>query len=1025
MQGKGIIKFFLVAIALVCLLQYVFYLPTNKIERAAEEYAKKVAASAPAGSKDQIQKEARIAYLDSMSSETVFRIPGIKSYSYDELKRQQLALGLDLKGGMSTVLQVDLKDFLLSMSNQSKDATFLDALNKTEKRVVTEQIGFVKAFGEEWAKVAKGKTLASIFSKSPSLKNELKSGSSDAQVLRVLQDKASQTVDLTFKRLKDRIDKFGVTQPNVSLDASRDMIVVELPGVDNPERARKFLQASAKLEFYDVYRASDPGVLEGFASADKTLKALKGDSSAVNTPTTKKDTIWDKKTDSLGVVIDSTMRIVDVPNTNITADAGPLFKIFTPNSATQQGIAFPLAVMGVADKNKKNLVDEYLSLPQVKALFPADISFKWSSKPTKDPETFKYTNKYELYAIKVPRTGKAPLEGDRVTDASETQDQMSHQVAVSLRMDNEGAKKWGEMTTKAAADQNREIAIVLDGEVVSAPRVNNAITSGDSQITGDFTVQEGKDLANILQIGKLPAGTRIVQETLVGPSLGQENINKSVIAIIIGLCFIVVFMISYFATAGIIAVCSLLVNMFFIFGVLASKGTVLTLPGIAGILLTMGIAVDVSVIIFERVKEELKQGHSLVNAISEGFKHSYSAIIDANIITLITNIILAYFGLGPVKGFAVVMIIGVLSSLFTAVLVGRMITDWWAGKGKDIKFSTAFSERIFHGANVNWMGMRKIAYGVSITLSIIGLVSMFTRGFELGVDLKGGYSANVSFAEGNKVDEETFRAQLKSELGGEPIVKAVDVRNTYNITTSYKIDDPNPEINNEVIAKIHKSVESVTKQQIPLDEFKKADSKGTHIASFSKVGPTVADDIKSSSITAALIALIAIFIYIFIRFNKWQYSLGAIAALVHDTLVVLGVFSLFHGFVWFSMEVDQAFIAAILTVIGYSMNDTVIIFDRIREFSGKYLSQSKSEVINASINSTLGRTIITSFITFMVMTIMFLFGGSSIKGFTFAIMIGIVIGTLSSIFIAGSVVHDLVGDIRPKTVTGKAGEKKA
>ena len=1023
MQGKGIIKFFLIAIALVCLLQYVFYLPTTRVENAAEEQAAKVAANAPAESKDQIFKEARIAYLDSMSSETIFKIPGIKSYSYDDLKRQQLALGLDLKGGMSTVLQVDLKDFLLSMSNQSKDATFLDALNKTEKRLVTEQISFVTAFGQEWSKVANGKTLASIFSKSPTLKNDLKANSSDSQVLNVLQDKAKQTVDLTFKRLKDRIDKFGVTQPNVSLDANRDMIVVELPGVDNPERARRFLQASAKLEFYDVYRASDAGVLEGFANADKTLKAMKGDSTAMNEPTTKKDTIWDKKTDSLGVVIDSSMRIVDVPNSNISSTSGPLFKIFTPNSASGQSIAFPLSVMGVADKNKKNLVDEYLALPEIKALFPNDISFKWASKPTKDPETFKYTSKYELYAIKVPRSGKAPLEGDRVVDAKETQDQMSNQVAVSIRMDQEGAKRWGEMTTKAAADQNREIAIVLDGEVVSAPRVNNAITSGDSQITGDFTVQEGKDLANILQIGKLPAGTRIVQESLVGPSLGEENINKSMVAIGIGLLFIVLFMISYFSTAGVIAVLTLLVNMFFIFGVLASKGTVLTLPGIAGILLTMGIAVDVSVIIFERVKEELKLGLPLKNAISEGFKHSYSAIIDANIITLFTNIILAYFGLGPVKGFAVVMIVGVLSSLLTAVLVGRLITDWWTGKGKELKFSTSFSEKVFHGANINWMGLRKKAYGFSIVLSVICLISIFTRGFELGVDLKGGYSANVSFTDADKVDAEAFRVELKKELGGEPIVKAVDVKNTYNITTSYKIDDPNPEVSNEVMTKIHKSVEAATKQKVDFNEFKKPDSKGDHVASFSKVGPTVADDIKESSIKAAIIALLAIFIYIFIRFNRWQYSLGAIIALAHDTLVVLGVFSLLHGFVWFSMEVDQAFIAAILTVIGYSMNDTVIIFDRIREFSGKYLSQSKSEVINASINSTLGRTIITSFITFMVMTIMFVFGGASIKGFTFGIMVGIAIGTFSSVFIAGAVVHDLVPDIRPKTVVGEAKAK--
>lgn len=1024
MQGKGIIKFFLISIALVCLLQYIFYIPTNKVEREAESFAVKMAATAPDSIKDQVKKDARVSYLDSISSEEIFSIPFIKRYTYEELKGQQLALGLDLKGGMSTVLQVDLKDFLLSMSNQSKDPTFLTALDNANAIVVKEQANFVTVFGAEWAKIANGKKLAAIFSRNPSLKETIKPNATDAQVLAVLDDKAKQTVDLTFKRLKDRIDKFGVTQPNVSLDASRDVIVVELPGIDNPERARKFLQASAKLEFWDVYRASDPGILEGFTNADKRLQTQLGDSTA-NQASVKKDTIWDRQTDSLGNIVDSSMRIIDAPNLALNTSSGPLFSVFTPNSATQQGILFPLAVMGVSDKNKRKIVDEYLAMPEVKSQFPADISFKWAAKPSKDPNTGKYTNKYELYGIKVPRSGVAPLEGDRVVDASEAPDPMTNQVAVSLKMDNEGARKWGEMTTKAAADQNREIAIVLDGEVVSAPRVNTPITSGDSQISGDFTVQEGKDLANILQIGKLPAGTRIVQETLVGPSLGAENISKSLVAIIVGLLFIIVFMIAYFSTAGVIAVISLLINMFFIFGVLASMGTVLTLPGIAGILLTMGIAVDVSVIIFEWVKEELKLGKPLKVAIADGFKHSYSAIIDANIITLITNIILVYFGLGPVKGFAIVMIVGVLSSLFTAVLVGRMITDWWANKGKEIHFSTKFSDKVFHGSNINFMGLRKKAYIFSIVIVLIGVTSIMIRGFELGVDMKGGYSANVSFANYDNIDAEAIRDAMAVELDGSPIVKAVDVKNTYNITTSYKIDDPDPEVGDEVAAKIYNVVKQLTGQDIDFNEFKKSDGKGIHMVSFSKVGPTVADDIRTSSFKAAFFALVAIFIYIFIRFNRWQFGVGAIVALVHDAFFMLTMFSLMHGWAPFSMEIDQAYIAAILTVIGYSMNDTVVVFDRVREFSTKYLSMSKTDVINASINSTLGRTIITSFITFTVMTIMFVFGGASIKGFAFGIMMGILCGTYSSIFIATSLVHDMVDDVRPKTVVGQAKTSKA
>lgn len=1015
MQGKGIVKFFLIALAIVCLLQYIFYFPTNKVEKNADRFANAIAAKSTVSDKDQVFKDARANYLDSMSSEEIFFIPLIKSYTYDQLKGQQLALGLDLKGGMSTVLKVDLHDFLMSMASQSKDPAFIKALAEADRRVNIDQVSFMDVFAEEWAKVKNNERLADIFAKNPTLKERINYNSSDQEVINVLKDLAASTVDLTFTRLKDRIDKFGVTQPNVSLDAARDLIVVELPGVDNPERARKLLQASAKLEFFDVYRASDPGIIEGLKNADDKLKILlSGDS--IQAVTTIKDTIWEPKKDATGKVVDSTMKIVDKPIAGTTP--GPLFKIFTPNSSSEQGILFPLAVVGAADKNKMALVTEYLNRSEIKDLFPKDLSFKWSAKPTKNPQTLKYTKKYELYAIKTLPDGKAPLEGDRVIDAREAPDPRTNEVNVSLKMDQEGARKWGEMTTKAAADRNREIAIVLDGEVVSAPRVNNAITSGDSQISGDFSVQEGKDLANILQVGKLPAGTTIISESLVGPSLGQDNINKSITAILVGLLFIMIFMIAYFSTAGVIAVISLLANMFFIFGVLASKGTVLTLPGIAGILLTMGIAVDVSVIIFEWIKEELKKGKSLKQSIADGFKHSYSAIIDANVVTILTNIILAYFGLGPVKGFAVVMIIGVLTALFTAVLVGRLIMDWWADKGKEIKFSTSFSERIFHGANFNWVGMRKKAYFFSIAVTILGLISMFTRGFELGVDMKGGYSYNVAFDKGKSVTADQIRQAMKEEIGMEPIVKAVNIQNTFNITTSYKIEDPNPAIADEIMAKLNEASNKVTGTNTPLAEFKKPDGKGTHVASFSKVGPTVAKDIKNSSIKAGLLAILAICIYILIRFNKWQYSLGAVVALVHDSFFVLSLFSLLHGIVPWSMEIDQAFIAAILTVIGYSMNDTVIIFDRIREFSGKYLSYTKAEVINGAINSTLGRTIITSFITFSVMLIMFIFGGSSIRGFSFAILIGILIGTYSSIFIAGAIVYDTVSDIRPKTVPG-------
>ncbi|MEO7176962.1 MAG: protein translocase subunit SecDF, partial [Saprospiraceae bacterium] len=542
MQGKGIFKFFLVIVTLVCILQYIFLLPTRRVEGDAQTYAEAQAAkiSNPAD-KDAALKIARVSYLDSMSSEQIFSIPLIKKYTYEDLKRQQLALGLDLKGGMSTVLRVDLREFIISLSNNSKDPSFLSALEKATVQQKTSPTEFITLFSNAWNEVAGDKKLASIFSINPSMREKLTVQSTNAEVVRILREKASETVDLTFKRLKDRIDKFGVTQPNVSLDAARDLIVVELPGIDNPERARRFLQASAKLEFWDVYRVTDPGIMEAFASADKALSSSTMlDSAAINAPKTRKDTTYVPKTDSLGNVVDSTMEIKDVPVDNGLKTKGPLTSVLDLNIPNQQQMIAPFAVMGVADKNKKNIINEYLSREDVRKIFPSDLMFRWAAKPTVDPKTSRATTKYELYAIKKKRgSDQAPLEGDRVVNANANPDPITGSVAVSLKMDNLGAKIWGEMTTKAAQDNNREIAIVLDDEVVSAPRVNDPILSGDSQISGGFSIQEGKDLSNILQIGKLPAKTKIIQESLVGPSLGQENINKSMMSIILGLLSII------------------------------------------------------------------------------------------------------------------------------------------------------------------------------------------------------------------------------------------------------------------------------------------------------------------------------------------------------------------------------------------------------------------------------------------------------------------------------------------------------
>lgn len=999
MQGKGIVKFFLVVMALVTLVQYIFILPTRKVERAAEEFAQNASTTI----QDPVQrkaalKQARAAYLDSMSTETVFKIPYLKSYTYQELKAQQLALGLDLKGGMSIVLQVDLKEFIRALAQNSKDPTFVEALNQASQAQKQTQQDFVTLFANAWRSSANGKPLAPIFQRNEALRDDINYNTSDGEVIRALRRKSDETVTQTFELLKQRIDKLGVVQPNVSLDAERDLIIVELPGIDNPERARNYLQAAANLEFYDTYRISDPGIVQSFMDANTKLGQILGQTER---EILRIDTTF--ATDSLGNQDRNTIAKLDTVYNDLN---GPLLGALALNSQGLMG----QAIMGSADRNKMGSISAMLSRPEIASLFPSDLAFRWSRSPVNDPETNEPTNQYELYAVKVGREGKAPLTGEHVTTASAQPDPNTNQIAVSLQMDNTGAKIWSRLTTAAAQNGNREIAILLDSAVVSAPRVNEAITGGSSQISGGFDIQEATDLANILQIGRLPVRTEIIQESLVGPSLGKENINRSIMALVIGFGIVMAFMVFYYAGGGVFSVFALLLNVIFIFAALASYGTVLTLPGIAGIVLTIGMAVDANVIIYERIREELRDGKTLLMAIGDGFKNSYSAIIDANVTTLITAIILAYFGLGPIKGFAVVLIIGVLSSMFTAVLVSRVMIDWWISRGKTIRFGTRTTEAGLTGLNVDWIGKRRIAYTISGTIIALGLIAMVVRGFDMGVDFKGGYSFNVTFDQGVNVSADQLRKELASSLGGQtPVVKSVDTDNTFNIITSYLInatEENGQKPEDRVMSALYDGVKGITGDNLSLEAFKATDSDGTHVTSFSKVGPTIADDIKRSAFYAGIFALLLIFLYIFIRFSKWQYSMGAVIALFHDTLITLGVFSIAHGFLPFSMEVDQAFIAAILTVIGYSINDTVVVFDRIREFLNAYTKSDPKDVINNAINTTLSRTTLTSLTTLFVVFVLFFFGGASIKGFAFALLVGIVVGTYSSIFVAAPLVYD-------------------
>lgn len=1015
MQGKGIVKFFLVVMTLVTLIQYIFIIPTQRVEKDAEEYAKKLSEQAA----DEVRavavfKQARAEYLDSMSTEEVFKLPLLKSYTYQELKSRQLALGLDLKGGMSVVLQVDLREFIRSLANDSKDPTFLEALEKAARAQQSEQTDFVTLFGQEYAKLKSGdEKLAPIFQRNEAMRDQVTFNTSDAEIISLLREKSNETVDLTFKLLKQRIDKLGVTQPNVSLDKERDLIIVELPGIDNPERARENLQAAAKLEFWNLYRINDPGVVQFFVDVNEKLRAEAGLEDQA--PEMRIDTLT--TLDSLGNQITT----YDTSQVVVNTAAGPLFDVFQVNS---QG-GFGLAAMGLAERTKRDTLAKLLNRPDIAAMFPGEVMFRWDKNPIDfgpDAGVDNDKDMYRLYAVKLERDGKSPLTGEHITTAGTSPDPQTGEIAVSLSMDGTGTRIWNRMTTVAANDNNREVAILLDDEVVSAPRVINPIPSGNTQITGGFSIQEANDLANILEIGKLPAETKIIQESLVGPSLGKENIARSMKALIIGFALVFAFMLFYYGGGGIVSVITLLLNLFFIFGALASYGTVLTLPGIAGIVLTIGMSVDANVIIYERIREELRDGKSLLMAISDGFKHSYSAIIDANVTTILTAFVLAYFGLGPIKGFAVVLIIGVLSSLFTAVLIGRLLIDQWTKKDRQMSFSTSISRDALANLNIDWLGKRKYAYIASGTVILLGLISFFTRGFELGVDFKGGYSYNITFDQTEPIQAQALRESLTTVFeGNTPIVKAVDAANTFNVVTDYMIDaveekDETTGIvtkpSDIVMAKLFEGVNGMVGGNLDFEQFKLSDGVGTNVTSSSQVGPTIADDIQRSAIYATVFALLLIFLYIFLRFSKWQYSLGAVAALFHDTLITLAVFSMFHGLFKFTMEIDQAFIAAILTVIGYSINDTVIVFDRVREYFNKYTRKTKEEVINGAINSTISRTVITSMTTLFVIAVLFAFGGSSIKGFAFALLVGIVVGTYSSIFIATPIMADLTGDMK-------------
>jgi len=700
MEGKGIVKLFLILLLVVTALQFFYMIPTRNVEKDAENYANEVAAKyTDADDAAFAFKNAENAYLDSMSGEEIFAIPMLTKYTYSDLKGKQLAYGLDLKGGMSAVLQVDLKELLETLSGNTNNQNFNTALANAEKLQENSTSDFISLFGQEFSKLRKDgdKGLATIFMRNGIMRELINANTGDGEVIRVLREQANETVKLTFNRLKQRIDKLGVTQPNVSLDAARDLILVEMPGIDNPARAREFLTASADLEFWNTYRLGDNGVGSAFTAADNLLKGGVVEDNAV-----AYDTIW-TTIDSLGNIIDTPTEYELIPKAaDPYANAGPLFKRLSMNGAGIDGLQGGQTIMGFANKNDKKRVDEMLARPEVKSLFPQDAKFMWSRKPFQTYDTKENTKQYSLYMIKKqPGSEKAPIEGDAITSTSFGPNPTG-EVAVNIVMNSNGAKRWAELTKVAAANGEREIAIALDNEVVSAPGVRQTIEGGRSEITGNFSMQEASDFSSILEVGKLPASTRIIQSATVGPSLGEKNINSSFKALLFGFGLLLLFMAFYYGGAGIIAILALLLNVFFIVGALGSFGTVLTLPGFAGIILTIGMAVDVNVIVFERIREELRAGKSNLAAISDGFKHSYSAIIDANVTTILVAIVLAWFGMGPIRGFAVVLIIGVLCSLFTALLIGRMMIEWWTKGDRNLSFWTPPTKNAFANLKIEF-----------------------------------------------------------------------------------------------------------------------------------------------------------------------------------------------------------------------------------------------------------------------------------------------------------------------------------
>ncbi len=982
MQNKGFVKVFAILLTLVCVFYLSFSFVTRHYNNKAKEYAK-----------GDLKLEQD--YLDSLSNEKVW----FGNWTLKQCREMEISSGLDLKGGMNVILEVSVPDVIKALADNKTDEAFNQALATAAKQAISSQDDVITLFVREYHRIAPDARLSELFA-TQQLKDKVNQKTSDAEVEKVLRSEVKAAVDNSYNVLRTRIDRFGVVQPNIqSLEDKMGRIMVELPGIKEPERVRKLLQGSANLEFWETYNAKD--VAPYLQAADNKLRSIlaneaPADSAAVDSTAAPVMAQATSTADSLAAALKGENKAQTVDLAQIKKEH-PLLAVLQVNSSGQGPVVAYANYKDTAEINK------YLSMREIQAELPKDLRLKWGvSAYEYDPKG----QTFELYAIRsTERNGRAPLEGDVVVSAKDEYDQFG-KPAVSMSMNTDGSRRWAQLTKQ---NIGKSIAIVLDGYVYSAPNVNTEITGGNSQITGHFTPEQAKDLANVLKSGKMPAPARIVQEDIVGPSLGQASINAGVFSFIVALVLLMVYMCTMYGfIPGMVANGALVLNMFFTLGILSSFQAALTMSGIAGMVLALGMAVDANVLIYERTKEELRAGKGVKKALADGYSNAFSAIFDSNLTSIITGIILFNFGTGPIRGFATTLIIGILISFFTAVFMTRLVYEYFMNKDKwlNLTFSSKISKNLMANVHFDFMGGNKKWLTITGVILVICIGSLFVRGLSQSIDFTGGRNFKVQFE--NAVEPEQVRELISSKFGDANVsVIAIGTdKKTVRISTNYRIEEDGNNVDSEIEAYLYETLKPVLTQNITLETFiDRENHTGGSIVSSQKVGPSIADDIKTSAMWSVVLALIAIGLYILIRFRNIAYSVGSVAALTSDTLMILGAYSLCWGWMPFSLEIDQTFIGAILTAIGYSINDKVVIFDRVREFFGLYPKRDKKQLFNDSLNTTLARTINTSLSTLIVLLCIFILGGDSIRSFAFAMILGVVIGTLSSLFIASPIAY--------------------